>query len=148
MERSVHWQFVVTATELSRSFTKCARIHAVSFLPERQGKMKKENIVTYSADQIIELVHRGKDKTDWAKVAALTDEDIEAAMRDDPDWADLMDIDWSKAKVVYPVQKQAISIRLDQDIIDYFKNDGSGYQSRINAVLRHFVNEQKRQAKE
>ena len=110
--------------------------------------MKEGSIVSISMEEAIKAVRAGKSKTDWAAVAALTDEDIEAAMRDDPDWADLMDIDWSKATVVYPVQKQAISIRLDKDIIDYFKNDGSGYQSRINAVLRHFVNEQKRQAKD
>jgi len=110
--------------------------------------MKKENITTISLEEVLTRKRLGQSKTDWAAVAALTDEDIEAAMRDDPDWADFMDIDWSKATVVYPVQKQAISIRLDKDIIEYFKSNGSGYQSRINAVLRHFVNEQKRQAKD
>jgi len=111
-------------------------------------KNEKENITTISLEEVLTRKRFGKSKTDWAAVAALTDEDIEASMRDDPDWAELMDIDWSKATVVYPMQKQAISIRLDKDIIDFFKSDGSGYQSRINAVLRHFVNEQKRQVKD
>jgi uncharacterized protein (DUF4415 family) len=38
-----------------------------------------------------------------------------------------------------PRRKGAISIRLDDDVLQYFKSLGSGYQTRINAVLRHFV---------
>ncbi|ULO25062.1 BrnA antitoxin family protein [Methylocystis sp. SB2] len=42
-----------------------------------------------------------------------------------------------------PPRKQAISIRLDQDLIDYFKAQGPGYQRRINAVLRSYVKQRK-----
>ena len=42
---------------------------------------------------------------------SITDEEIEAQMRDDPDWADLMDVDWSNAAIVYPQPKNAVSIR-------------------------------------
>lgn len=105
--------------------------------------MSKENIVRYTAEEIREMVARGEDRTDWARVDALTDEDIERAMRDDPDWQDLMDIDWSKAVLVIPQKKKAISIRLDEDIVDFFQATGKGYQTRINAVLRHFMTEQK-----
>lgn len=105
--------------------------------------MNKEHIVRYSAEEIREKIARGEDRTDWARVDALTDEDIERAMRDDPDWADLIDVDWSKAKIVIPRAKKAISIRLDEDIVDFFQATGKGYQTRINAVLRHFMNEQK-----
>lgn len=79
--------------------------------------------------------------TDWARVEALTDEEITEAMRTDPDWADDMDIDWSKARVVSPPKKTALSIRLDEDVVRFFKDQGRGYQSRINAVLRHYVTE-------
>ncbi|MBX9467979.1 MAG: BrnA antitoxin family protein [Rhizobium sp.] len=106
--------------------------------------MSKENIVRYTIEEIEAMIARGEDKTDWARVDAMTDEDIERAMRDDPDWQDFMDIDWSKAKMVIPDRKKAISIRLDPDIIDFFQATGKGYQTRINAVLRHFVEEQKR----
>jgi len=106
--------------------------------------MSKENIVRYTIEEIEAMIARGEDKTDWARVDAMTDEDIERAMRDDPDWQDYMDIDWSKAKMVIPDRKKAISIRLDPDIIDFFQETGKGYQTRINAVLRHFVDEQKR----
>ena len=50
--------------------------------------------------------------------------DIVEAMRDDPDWADLIDVDWSNATIVYPRAKHAISIRLDKDIVDFFKATG------------------------
>ncbi|MGN7293291.1 BrnA antitoxin family protein [Rhizobium sp. SAFR-030] len=105
--------------------------------------MSQEHIVSYTADEIREKLARGESQTDWARVDALTDEEIEAAMRDDPDWQDLIDIDWSKARWVTAHKKKAISIRLDDDIVDFFQATGKGYQTRINAVLRHFVSEQK-----
>ncbi|MDI6835008.1 BrnA antitoxin family protein [Ciceribacter thiooxidans] len=107
--------------------------------------MSNENITRVTRDDILRKRARGeKSRTDWKRVDAMTDEDIVAAMRDDPDWQDLIDIDWSKAVAVTPQQKTAISIRLDEDIVDFFKATGKGYQTRINAVLRHFVTEQKR----
>lgn len=105
--------------------------------------MSEENIVRYSLDDIRRKVAKGEDKTDWARIDALSDEDIKTAMRDDSDWAEFMDIDWSKAVVVYPIAKKAVSIRLDEDVIDFFKQGGPGYQTRMNAVLRHFMTEQK-----
>ncbi len=74
----------------------------------------------------------------------MSDSQIDAAVASDPDWAEFEPIDWSKAEVVIPPKKQAISIRLDQDLIDYFKAQGPGYQRRINAVLRSYVMERKR----
>lgn len=91
-----------------------------------------------------EVVHR-EDQTDWARVDALTDEDIKAAMADDPDWAGFEDIDWSKIEIKPFRPKQPISIRLDPDVLDYFKAEGPGYQGRINTVLRHYM-ETKRKA--
>lgn len=90
------------------------------------------------------VVHR-EDQTDWARVDALTDDDIKTAMADDPDWAGFEDIDWDKIEIKPFRPKQAISIRLDPDILAYFKEEGPGYQGRINTVLRHFV-ESKRKA--
>lgn len=106
--------------------------------------MSEERIVRYTADEIRKKISNGEDRTDWARVDAMTDEDIERAMRDDPDWADFIDIDWSKAEWVVPVAKKALSIRLDQDIVDFFQASGKGYQTRINAVLRHFMSEEKK----
>jgi uncharacterized protein (DUF4415 family) len=87
-----------------------------------------------------------KGKTDWARVASLTDEEIETPVRDDPDAAPL-DIDWSEAVLVVPPRKKAISIRIDPDVLDYFKNEGPGYQRRINAVLRSYVDQKQKRGK-
>jgi uncharacterized protein (DUF4415 family) len=69
----------------------------------------------------------------------MTDAEITAAIAADPDWAVFEPIDWSKAEAVVPLKKRAISIRLDQDLIDFFKTEGSGCQRRINAVLRGYM---------
>jgi uncharacterized protein (DUF4415 family) len=84
-------------------------------------------------------------KTNWAKLRKLTDAEIEASIANDPDWAEFKDIDWSKAVFVIPPKKKAISIRVDEDVLDHFKREGAGYQRRMNAVLRSYV-EQKRKA--
>ena len=52
---------------------------------------------------------------------------------------DIPDDFWQDARVVTPVAKEAISIRLDQDVIAWFRASGPRYQSRINAVLRSYV---------
>ncbi|MCX7898568.1 MAG: BrnA antitoxin family protein [Methylocystis sp.] len=78
------------------------------------------------------------------QVRDMTDAEIDAAVASDPDRAAFEPIDWSKAELIIPPKKQAISIRLDKDLIDFFKAEGSGYQRRINAVLRSYVRERKR----
>ena len=50
-----------------------------------------------------------------------------------------LDFDWSEAVLVIPPKKKAISIRLDEDVLDYFKQQGAGYQRRMNAVLRSYM---------
>lgn len=94
--------------------------------------MKRENIVTRKWGD------RRRGKTDWARVDKLTDEDIARAVANDPDAAPI-NIDWSEADLVIPGRKKAISIRVDQDVLDFFKKTGDGYQRRINAVLRSYM---------
>lgn len=48
------------------------------------------------------------------------------------------DMFWADATVRMPVEKTAISIRIDSDVLDFFRRQGKGYQSRINAVLRAY----------
>jgi uncharacterized protein (DUF4415 family) len=69
----------------------------------------------------------------------MTDEEVEASIANDPDWAEFKDIDWSDAVLVIPAKKKAISIRVDEDVLDFFKREGEGYQRRINAVLRSYM---------
>ena len=49
-------------------------------------------------------------------------------------------LDWSRAtRGFYRPIKKAYSIRLDEDVVAWFKASGDGYQTRINAALREFV---------
>ncbi|GBF82668.1 BrnA antitoxin family protein [Aphanothece sacrum] len=58
------------------------------------------------------------------------------------DTSDIPELDehfWANAKMVKPTAKKAISIRIDEDILDWFKNQGKNYQTMINTVLRSYV---------
>jgi len=99
--------------------------------------MKEKNITIVSRD-----APRRKGKTDWAALDALTDEQIEESIRDDPDWSD--DWNWGEAVLVIPPKKKAISIGVDEDVLDYFKKQGAGYQRRINAVLRSYMQQKRK----
>ena len=81
-----------------------------------------------------------KGQTDWARVDALTDEEIEAAAASDPDNPILTDEEW--AKVVKIPMKHYIHLGVDADVLNWFKREGRGYQTRINAVLRRYVEAQ------
>jgi uncharacterized protein (DUF4415 family) len=70
---------------------------------------------------------------------ALTDDEINAAIANDPVWQEFENLDWSDGVVVMPAKKKAISIRIDEDVLDFFKSDGPNYQGRMNAVLRSYM---------
>jgi uncharacterized protein (DUF4415 family) len=107
---------------------------------------KKGNIVRYTADELREMRRQGLDKTDWAKVDAMTEEELEASIAADPD--DVHEpIDWSTVILGLPPRKQAIKLRIDADVLDWFKATGKGYQTRMNNVLRAFVESRKRSDK-
>ena len=84
-----------------------------------------------------------KGKTDWDRLRAMSDDEIEAQRSGDPNFPE---IDWAEADVqlIEPVVKKPVSIRLDSDVIDYFKDAGRGYQTRINQILRSYMEHQKK----
>jgi uncharacterized protein (DUF4415 family) len=68
------------------------------------------------------------------KLAAMKDSDIDLTYAPEQR-------DWTGAKrgVFYKPVKQQLTLRLDADVVDWFKRQGEGYQTRINAVLRKHV---------
>jgi uncharacterized protein (DUF4415 family) len=73
-------------------------------------------------------------RTDWNRLKEMSDSDI--------DYSDVPKLDKSffkHAQVRMPKRKQSVSLRLDPDVLDWFKHKGQGYQTRINAVLRAYV---------
>lgn len=85
-------------------------------------------------------------QTDWSKFDAKTDDDIAADVAGDHDAAPLLSADWfASARLMEPDTKEKISIRLDRDILEFFRQQ-TKYQSKINAVLRAFVEHEKKRA--
>jgi uncharacterized protein (DUF4415 family) len=74
-----------------------------------------------------------KSKTDWARVKAIKDKEI--------DYSDIpqLDKEFFKKAILWPGTKKQITLRLDPDVIDFFKKQGRGYQTTINTVLRKYV---------
>lgn len=75
-----------------------------------------------------------KSKTDWKKLHAMRDNEI--------DFSDISKIDraiFKKMVVRMPQPKELVSIRIDPDVLGWFRRDGKRYQTRINAVLRSYV---------
>jgi uncharacterized protein (DUF4415 family) len=69
--------------------------------------------------------------------------DAEIARTSPPELADLPEDFWWEAEVVTS-PKEAISLRVDQDVLSWFREGGPRYQSRMNAVLRSYVQSMKR----
>ena len=97
-----------------------------------------EDIKRYTVEEIRAMRERGEDRTNWAKVDAMSEEEIEAAIASDPDEAGI-EWDWDSAKLVMPEPKEHVNLRLDADVLRFFKKQGKGYQTRINAVLRSYM---------
>ena len=100
--------------------------------------MSERRTVRYTLSEIPE------DGTDWDRLNRMTEEEIEANAASDPDNPLWTEEQLNGAALVLPGEqvKVPISLRLDPEVIDFFKAQGRGYQSRINAVLRAYVRTQ------
>ncbi len=95
--------------------------------------MKEKGIVRLSSEQL-----KGGD-SDWERVRRLTDEEIDAAIASDPDAAPEADEEWFRSAVLAVPAKMAMSIRVDGDVLDWFRSQGKGWQTRMNGVLRAYA---------
>jgi len=80
-------------------------------------------------------------RADLARLRSMSDREIETTSP--PELADLPDDFWNDATVVEPTPKQPISLRVDEDVLQWFKSQGPRYQSRINAVLRSYMTQRR-----
>ena len=105
---------------------------------ERKGglTLPRSKIVRYTTEELKELERRGQTKTDWKRVKAMRDEDI-LIDEDSPEITAEM---WRNAIVTgRRPPKRNITLRIDPEIIEWFKAKGKGYQTRMNAVLRAYI---------
>ena len=99
-----------------------------SSAPRKRARMnEKSTTVRHSLSQIKAMRERGEDQTS----------------PDAPEAESLGAEFWSSARVVMPAGKTSVHLRLDSDVVDWFKANGKGHLTRMNAVLRAYVEAQK-----
>ena len=87
--------------------------------------MKKENTLR-------------KSQTDWNRLRAMTDSEID--LSDNPEIPPEMFARAVVRRGLKPVPRKAqLTLRLDQDVLDWFRKRGRGYQTQINALLRAYM---------
>jgi uncharacterized protein (DUF4415 family) len=100
---------------------------------------KKKGVARYTAKAIRAMRRSGEDRTDYARLDAMSAGEIERAAKGEGEF------DWTRFQIGFPLPKRQLTMRLDGDVIDWFKRQGRGYQTRMNEVLRRFVQAQKNQ---
>ena len=99
--------------------------------------MREGNIVRTSAAEFQAMLDRGESRTDWERVGSMPQEEVER-LADEEDGP--LPEGWeSTIEIGIPRPKQGVHIRLDADVLDWFRSHGPGYQTRMSAVLRAFV---------
>lgn len=78
-----------------------------------------------------------RSRTDWARIDAMRDEDI--------DFSDIPEQgpEFFAKAILWPGPKKQITLRLDPDVLKFFRKQGRGYQTTINAVLRKYMEARK-----
>ena len=79
-----------------------------------------------------------QDRTDWKRLDALPDEEIDCS-----DIPELDETFWKNAVLVQPKNKERLTVRFDADMVEWFKEQGKGYQTRMNAVLYSYYSAHK-----
>ncbi len=80
-----------------------------------------------------------KSDTDWKRLESMTDDEI--------DFSDIDELNeefFRNAEIRLPRRKQQVSMRLDAEVLDWFRKQGHGYQTRINAILSAYVRARKK----
>jgi uncharacterized protein (DUF4415 family) len=107
---------------------------------------KSDNIVRYTAKEIDEMIARGEDKTDWDRVANMTEEEIEQNAIDDyaengePNWDGPI---WVGTLPGMSIPKYRVDLYLDEDVLTWFKAQNGNMQFRINDILRQYMEDEK-----
>jgi uncharacterized protein (DUF4415 family) len=99
---------------------------------------KSGNIVKHTAAELRALQKRGVVKTDWKAAAQKplpSGRDADDAMEE---------IDWLTTELPKPRHKAPMTLRLDADMLGWFRAQGKGYQTKINAILRRYFEQHMR----
>jgi uncharacterized protein (DUF4415 family) len=94
----------------------------------RPSMTKKPTVVRYTLTEVKQQIAQGKDKTRA---------DAPEGPREDSSF-------WKRARVVVPPGKTSVHLRVDSDVLEWFKKQGDGHLTRMNAVLRSYVDAHRR----
>lgn len=83
--------------------------------------MEKEDIRQFSMDELIGMRERGETQTRPDAPTFAVDEEF-----------------WANARLVEPKTKDTISLRIDHDMLEWFKAQGKGHLTRMHTVLRSY----------
>lgn len=83
-------------------------------------------------------------KSDLERIRKMTDADIELAARNDQDAPPMSEQELARARLMsledfLPSRKEKVCLRLDREVLDWFRKNGGGYQTKINAALRAYI---------
>ena len=81
-------------------------------------------------------------RTDWSALRAMSEDAIERIAAEDQDNPGSDEDHWAQATVGLPPGKTSIHASFDRDVVAFFKSGGRGYQTRMNAVLRRYMEAQ------
>ena len=99
---------------------------------------KSGHTVRYTEAELRKMERRGEVKTDWKA----------AARKPLPSGADsddaMEEIDWATVELPLPRRKEQTTLRIDADVLGWFRAQGKGYQTRINAILRRYFEQHMR----
>jgi uncharacterized protein (DUF4415 family) len=103
-------------------------------------KTESTGLVTYTLHPDLPPTLTPEERQAWKELKELRDEDIDFS-----DIPPLTGVGWRRVSELIPAEnKQQITLRLDADVIAFFRGTGRRYQSRINAALREYVTAQKK----
>jgi uncharacterized protein (DUF4415 family) len=100
------------------------------------GRLEDGSAILQHADGHLE---RQQERTDWTRLETMSEAEIEAGAEADPDNPPLDATFFATAQPVTLPRKRRVTMMLDGDVIEYFAREGRGYQTRINAVLRRYM---------
>ncbi len=107
---------------------------------------KSGNIVRATDEEIRVMIARGEDRSDWEASQRMSQAEVER-LADEDDGP--LPEGWQETVMIgLPPRKKPVHIRLDADVLDWFRAQGPRYQTRINAVLRTFVQSRQRAERE
>jgi uncharacterized protein (DUF4415 family) len=101
---------------------------------------KKQRIVRYTSEELNEMRACGQAGSDWDRAARISPPDDS-----DPDDAvEPVRMDWIRTELPVRRPKAHASLRIDADVLAWFRAQGSGYQTKINAILRSYYEQHTR----